>query len=140
MATSTERTLGILLGLALAMGATGCGGKEPPPQLPTSGAHVRAASRVELVNLVISDSERAGRVRALYIEIERLMLTTKQAEAKELRALGAPAEPRSPDETRALFKRFREVEQAALERYVALQLELRRATTREEFARLDAIK
>jgi len=140
MAVGIERSLRILLGLALSMGASGCGGKEPPPQLPTSGAHARAASRIELVDLVIGEPARAARVRALYVEIERLMLTTKQAEAKELRALGAPAEPRSPEATRAALQRFRAAEQGALERYVALQLELRSATTREEFARLDAIK
>jgi hypothetical protein len=140
MAASIERKLGILLGLVLAAAANACGGKEPPPQLATSGAHARAASRIELVDLVIADPARAARVRALYVEIERLMLTTKQTEARELRALGAPREPRSPDETRALFQRFRLAEQGALEKYVGLQLELRRATTPAEFARLDAIK
>jgi len=140
MEAGIERTLGIVLGLALTAAASACGGKEPPPQLATSGAHARAASRIELVDLVIADAARAARVRALYVEIERLMLTTKQAEAGELRALGAPREPRSPDETRTLFRRFRATEQGALEKYVALQLELRRATTPEEFARLDAIR
>jgi hypothetical protein len=140
MEAGIERTLGILLGLVLSAGASACGGKEPPPQLPTSGAHARAACRIELVDLVIGEPARAARVRALYVEVERLMLTTKQAEATELRALGAPREPLSPDETRARFRRFRAAEQSALERYVTLQLELRRATTPEEFARLDAIK
>src|SRR5690349_153626 len=107
MAEAIQRRLVLLLALA-AFGPAACGGKEPPPQLPTSGAQDRAASRIELVDLVIADPERAARVRALYGEIERLMLTTKQAQAKELRALGAPAEPRPPDETRALLRRFRE--------------------------------
>ena len=139
MAVAIQRRLVLLLALA-GVPLAACGGKEPPPQLPTSGAQVRAASRIELVDLVIAEPERAARVRALYVDIERLMLTTKQAQAKELRALGAPVTPRSPDETRAMLRRFREAEQAALEKYVLLQLELRRATTPDEFARLDAIK
>ncbi len=140
MAVAIQRRLGALLALAGCVAITACGGKEPPPQLPTSGAQDRAASRIELVDLVIADPARAERVRALYVDIERLMLTTKQAQAKELRAFGAPAAPRSAEETRAMLRRFRETEQGALEKYVALQLELRRSTTPEEFARLDAIK
>jgi hypothetical protein len=140
MAVTIQRRLVLLLALAGPLASPACGGKEPPPQLPTSGAQDRAASRVELVDLVIADGERAARVRELYVSIERLMLTTKQAQAKELRAVGAPTGPRSPEETRAMLRRFREAEQGALEKYVALQLELRRATTPEEFARLDAIK
>lgn len=139
MAVAIQRQLVVLLALsALELGA--CGGKEPPPQLPTSGAQDRAASRIELVNLVIADPVRAARVRALYVDIERLMLTTKETQVKELRALGGPPEPRTPGETRALLRRFGEAEQGALRQYVALQLELRRSTTPDEFARLDAIK
>jgi hypothetical protein len=113
---------------------------EPPPQLATTGAQVRAASRIELVELVIGDRARAEKVRALYLEIERLMLETKRAEARELIALGRSACPPSDAETRDAFSKFRAAEHGALERYVGLQLELRRATTPEEFARLDAIQ
>ena len=139
MAVAIQRAL-VMLGVAWSFGITSCGGKEPPPQLPTSGAQDRAASRIELVDLVIADPARAARVRALYVDIEQLMLTTKRAQSKELRAFGGAAEPRSAEETRAMLRRFREAEQGALEKYVALQLELRRSTTAEEFARLDAIK
>lgn len=126
--------------LACVSTVAACGGHEPPPQLATTGAHVRAASRVELVDLVIGDPARATKVRDLYVEIERLMLDTKRAEATQLVALGRPACPPSDAETRDAFKKFRGAEQAALKRYVILQLELRRATTPEEFAALDAIK
>jgi len=139
MAVTIQRRLVLLLALAT-LGLTACGGKEPPPQLPTSGAQDRAASRIELVDLVIDDPQRAARVRALYTSIEQLMLTTKRAQARELRALGAPGNPRSAEQTRAMLQRFRETEQGALEKYVTLQLELRRSTSPEEFARLDAIK
>ena len=140
MALRNGRSLGLLAGVVLAWGATGCGGKEPPPQLPTTGAHDRAASRIELVDLVVGDRARAARVRAIYVEIERLMLATKAAEANELRTLGLGPCPREPERTRAIFRRFREAEQRALHRYVALQAELRKETSEAEFARLDAIK
>ena len=140
MALPIGRSLGLLAGVALAWGATACGAKEPPPQLPTTGAHDRAASRIELVDLVIGDRARAARVRAIYVEIERLMLDTKTAEAKELQKLGLGPCPREPEQTREIFRRFRTAEERALRRYVALQAALRKETTQEEFARLDAIK
>lgn len=140
MALRNGRSLGLLAGVVLAWVATGCGAKEPPPQLPTTGAHDRAASRIELVDLVVGDRARAARVRAIYVEIERLMLATKAAEAKELRTLGLGPCPREPERTRAIFRRFREAEERALKRYVALQAELRKETSEAEFARLDAIK
>lgn len=116
-----------------------CGGTELPPQLATTAAQDRAASRVELVDLVISDPSRAERVRGLYVQIETLMRETKKAEARELAALGGPC-PQSDAATREAFRRFRQAEKAALKQYAGLQLELRRATTPEEFAKLDAIK
>lgn len=140
MAVPIGRSLGLLAGVVLAWGATACGAKEPPPQLPTTGAHDRAASRIELVELVIGDAARAARVRAIYVEIERTMLTTKAAEAKELEKLGLGPCPRAPAQTREIFARFRTAEEQALRRYVALQAELRRETTAEEFAALDAVK
>ena len=119
--------------------AVACGGTELPPQLATTAAQDRAASRVELVDLVISDRARAERVRELYVEIETLMRETKKAEARELVALGGPC-PASDAQTRDAFRRFSDAEKAALKQYAGLQLELRRATTPEEFEKLDAIK
>jgi len=125
--------------IGVAAVSVACGGTELPSQLATTAAQDRAASRVELVDLVIGDRTRAEKVRALYVEIEQLMRDTKRAEAKELVALGGPC-PRSDAETRAAFRRFRAAEKSALTKYAGLQLELRQATTREEFAKLDAIK
>ncbi len=132
--------LALVVALSIATSMAGCGGKNPPPQLPTSGAHERAASRIELVGLVIPDGARAAKVRALYVEIERLMLDTKRAEAQQLTALSTGDGSRTEAATRARFRRFRETEQQALEAYVHIQLELRKATTPAEFTRLDAIK
>jgi hypothetical protein len=106
--------------------------------LPTTEAHLRAASRVELVELVIGDHERAARVRALYIRIEELMLATKKAQAAQLLLLGD--DHRSEEAAREAVRKVRDTELGALKTYVGIQMELRRATTPEEFARLDAIR
>src|SRR6187401_1722768 len=74
--------------LALALAVTlpaAC--TEVPPNLPTSEAFKRNAPRIELVPLVIGDTERAERVRSLYIEVESLMLATKVAQAEQWKAL-----------------------------------------------------
>ncbi|HEY3499798.1 MAG TPA: hypothetical protein VGK73_34135 [Polyangiaceae bacterium] len=126
------------LGLGLGSSLGGCA-SELPPQLPSSDTQKRAATRVELVELVISDPVRAGKVRSLYVQIDDLMLSTKRRQADQLLELGSE-QARSAEETRELFRRFREAEAGALKRYVGLQLEIRTLTTPEEFARLDAIE
>ncbi|MEI9938650.1 MAG: hypothetical protein WDO69_15640 [Pseudomonadota bacterium] len=123
----------------LAFALPACGGEKAPPQLPSTAARDRAATRVELVNLVISDPERAAKVRSLYIAMDSLLLDAKRAQARQLAQLGAER-PSTDEETRARCIAVREAESSALERYVGLQLELRRFTTADEFARLDAIR
>ena len=132
----TSRWNALILAVGVALGACG---SELPPQLPSSETRQRAATRVELVELVISDPARARKVRELYVRIDELMLRTKLAQAAQLLELGAE-QPRTPDQTRELFRHFREAEADALKRYVDIQLEIRSLTSPEEFARLDAIK
>jgi hypothetical protein len=116
-----------------------CGGEKPPAQLPSTAARDRVAPRVELVDLVISDPARAAKVRALYIAMDSLLLDTRRAQARQFVLLRA-VQPSSDEETRARFSVVREAESSALDRYIRLQLELRRFTTADEFARLDAIR
>ncbi|HKO50227.1 MAG TPA: hypothetical protein VJV79_20995 [Polyangiaceae bacterium] len=123
----------------VAFAGLGCGGEKPPAQLPSTAARDRAATRVELVELVISDPERAAKVRALYIQMDSLLLDTKRAQARQLALLGAEP-PSSDHETRARLAAVQQAESNALEGYVRLQLELRRFTTASEFARLDAVR
>ena len=130
-------TLPLLAGL---LGVAACGGADLPPRLPSTEAYERAATRVELVEFVISDTERAEKVRSLYIEIEQLMLETQKTEAKELALLGTLRTGSREDQWRASVDVIRRAETSALERYTSLQLEIRALTSAEEFARLDAIK
>jgi hypothetical protein len=126
--------------LALAVLALAGCGNSPPPQLPTTSARDRAACHVGLVPLVVGDPVRAERVRALYVQMDTSMIAAKRAQAEQLLLLADPKVTRSDDDKRARFAQFQAIERRALERYIALQLELRRLTTPEEFARLAAIK
>jgi hypothetical protein len=123
----------------VALSLLGCGGEKPPAQLPSTSARDRAAKRVELVDLVISDRKRAAKVRSLYIAMDSLLLETKRAQARQLAVLGAER-PSTDDETRARFAAVRKAEASGLQSYAGLQLELRRFTTADEFARLAEIK
>ena len=129
----------VLLLALLALAPCACGGEKAPPQLPSTAARDRVATRVELVDLVISDRARAAKVRALYIAMDSLLLDTKRAQAGQLALLGGER-PSSDEETRTRLAAVRNAELSALERYIGLQLELRRFTTADEFARLDAIR
>lgn len=131
------RTLAALLAAALS-GALGC--SDLPPALPSTAAHARFASRVELVDLVIADRARAEKVRRLYAGIEELMLTVKRTTASQLVELGVDDPPRTDAETRAVVAKVRAADVAAFKRYIGLQMELRRSMNAEEFAKLDAIK
>ena len=134
-----RNSLRALLLALLALGVSACGGDKTPPQLPSTAARDRVATRVELVDLVISDRSRAAKVRSLYIAMDSLLLDTKRAQAAQLALLGGE-QASSDEETRARLVAVRNAESSALERYIGLQLELRRFTTADEFARLDAIR
>jgi hypothetical protein len=123
---------------AFVFGAPACA--DLPPSLPSTDAHLRFGSRVELVDLVISDRVRAAKVRDLYAQIEELMVTVKRTTAGEVIKLGSENPVRSDEETRAIVAKVRSTEIAAFQRYIKLQMELRRSMTAEEFAKLDAIK
>jgi hypothetical protein len=137
----SRRALSSVLAAALALlGAAACS-PDLPPALPSTAAYARFASRVELVDLVISDPARAAKVRNLYLEIEASLLATRRTNASQIAALGARKRaPGDEESTRALVKKVRDAELAAFQRYIGLQLELRRSLNAEEFAKLDAIK
>jgi hypothetical protein len=130
---------GGVLALFAAVSACACAVHQPPARLPSTAIHDRTASRVELVDFVISDPERARKVRALYQEIEELMRAAQSVESRELANVGS-ASLRSDGELRDSVAASREAELAALERYVQVQLEIRTLTTPKEFARLDRIR
>ncbi len=134
-----RKELALAVLASFACGLSACG-NSPPPQLPTTAVRDRAVSRVGLVTLVIDDQARAARVRALYEQMDALILAAKRAQAEQLKLLADACATRTDDERRARFAEFSATERRALEAYIALQMELRKLTTPEEFAKLDAIK
>lgn len=121
--------------------ASGCGGEEKPPSLTRTTVYNRFAPRVELVDLAISDSAKATKVRALYIEMETLFDALAANAAKELQPLAKPGHgPLTNEQMRGLFAQIRDDEAKAWKRYVAIQMELRSTLSRSEFARLDKVK
>ena len=56
-----------------ALGLLACGGDKPPAQLPSTAARDRVATRIELVDMVISDPVRAAKVRSLYMAMDSLL-------------------------------------------------------------------
>ena len=140
MTASPYRTVSALLVVfASLFGEAGCG-PDLPPSLPSTAAHARAASRIDLVDLVITDPERAEKVRRLYTEIEELMLAVKRTTAGEIVKLAAENPTQTDAETRAVVAKVRRADIDAFQRYVKLQMELRRSLNADEFAKLDAIK
>jgi hypothetical protein len=125
--------------LACLFGSAGCG-PDLPPSLPSTDAHLRAASRIELVDLVIADRLRAQKVRRLYEAIEASMVEVKRTTATEIARLAIEKPTRTDAQTRAAVAKVRDADLAAFRRYAKLQLELRRSMSAEEFARLDAIR
>lgn len=130
--------------LTLAMlGLVACGEPEArPPNHPTVAMKDRQVSRIQVVELVIADDGRARRVKQLLLDMEKLFQRFEReraAEARKLAELSARREYPEAD-VRAAMQRIRGVGKRAYPAYVALQLELRKHTTPEEFARLDEVR
>jgi hypothetical protein len=119
-----------------------CGAPDRPPNHPASGMRDRAAMRVELVALVVPDPGRAARVKQLYAEIDALGRELERKRTDRLAALRAlDARRDSTDEALgAAVRALRADGQAAFQRYVSLQMQLREQLTSDEFARLDATR
>jgi hypothetical protein len=121
--------------LVLALLSASCG--DLPPRLPTTAAHQHAGTRVGLVTLVVGDRVRADKVRAIYEEMDEVMVRAKTREALALVRLGAELAA-TDEQTRRAVAEVRKAELDALGRYVDLQMELRSVLTADEFARLEA--
>jgi hypothetical protein len=120
--------------------AAACAKKDIPPSLPRTQIYQRFAPRVELVELVIKDEKRAETVKDLYIQIEDTFYEQGLQAAKNLKALAGHKEQLTDNELRATFDTFRAGERAAYDRYIALQMKIRKAVNREEFAHLNALR
>jgi hypothetical protein len=136
--------------LALSMAASACGGPSGPPRHPVNELGARAAAKLDLVELVVSDPARAERLRRIYREAWQLGRDFDLARASALRQAYAVAANRTtakgqaePLHSAALERMMVppiELGRAKLQRYTSLMLEARTLLSEDEFRKLDATR
>jgi hypothetical protein len=102
----------------------------------------RVRPRIARIPLAVRGAERAERVQAIYVELERLIANFRLSRAHLLWQI-ANLRGDEPDLREQLTQRFDELRRAGrqtMEAYVEAQLELRTLLTPEEFARIDAMR
>ncbi len=130
-----------LAALLFASGFSSCK-KERPPNHPVSDMQARGASKIEVVEIVIKDAKRAELVKASYVAINDLAEETTLKRATHIKRIAELTDTYeiSKDEVRAEVAKLRLVGSEAYQQYIALQLDIRKNTTAEEFAKLDGMK
>jgi hypothetical protein len=134
-------------------GAVFCGAcnvKSVPPRHAVVESAASAVAKAELVDLVVSDPDRAERVQRIYLAIAALGYELEMRRAQNAAGSrlvfsgGAPAAPHAErvnarDLELALAPPL-EASHAAFERYVALVLEVRVLLREDEFERLRNVR
>jgi len=99
-------------------------------------------AQLGVIELVVKDEVRVQKAKHLYQEVELAFLT---AEARRLAAsqvalaMSGEGEP-TDDEIRQAFEMMETASREAFERYIALQLELRKVLTKSEFDQLTKVR
>jgi len=127
-----------------------CGAKESPPRHPVGEIRARLEAKLDLVDLVVKDPDRAARLREIYVEAWQLgydfdlerarSLQQAQAVAGERTTLDAQQEPLPEGALEGLMVPDLELGRATFARYTALMLEARTLLSDEEFKKLDATR
>lgn len=136
-----------LAGLVASLCVAGCGGPSGPPRHPVAEMTARTSAKLDLVELVVSDPDRAERVRRVYLQLLELgrefdllrqSSLVKAGEAWRQRAATTDSAAPAKAETLELVLAPPLADSsAAFDRYVALMLEARSLLTQDEFERLD---
>ena len=127
-----------LCALALATAAVACK-KERPPNHPVSDVKARAGSKIELVAIVVEDPERAKLVKGSYVAINELSAGLVSKRATHLKRIAELTDSYviSEDEVRTEVAALRQVGRDAYNEYVVHQLDIRKNTTADEYAKLE---
>ena len=141
-----QRAVALLAALAIA----GCGGPEGPPRHPVQEMTARATAKLDLVDLVVSDSERAQRVRQVYLQLVDLgrefdllrarALTRARADWQQRATPDAQTAPADGKTLELVLAPPLEQSKAVFERYTALMLEARSLLTQQEFEKLNKVR
>ncbi len=110
----------------------------------------RSTAKLELIDLVVSDPERAERVRAIYVELAvlgrdfdvaraRSILRSRDEWQRRTTAEGQAA-PASAEALELLLAPPVAEGKAAYERYTTLMLEARSLLSQDEFEALDRVR
>jgi hypothetical protein len=127
-----------------------CGAKETPPHHPVGEMRARLEAKLDLVDLVVKDPERAARLREIYVEAWQLgydfdlararSLQQAQGVASERTTLEAQQQPLPEGALEGLMVPDLELGRATFARYTALMLEARTLLSDDEFKKLDATR
>ena len=124
-----------------------CGAKESPPHHPVGAMRARVEAKLDLVELVVKDPDRAARVREIYLEAWQLGYDFDLARARSLQqAQAVVGEGASPDAQapEGVIERILlpdpEIGRASFARYTALMLEARALLSDDEFRKLEATR
>ncbi len=127
----------------------GCGGSKGPPRHPVQEMTARASAKINLIDLVVTDPQRAERLRRVYVELAAIGREFNMMRARSLakaradwqrRVQQTPDEAAKPETLELVLAPPVEDSKVIYERYVALMLEARSLLTREEFEKLDEVR
>ena len=139
-----KRTVAFLSVCLICLSITGCGDKNNQPRpLPLTRALDLASHKIGKVDLVVKDQDRAEKVKEILIEIEAFLLSQRKvqntAKAKAFATMGTDVEG-STAAFDAAFAKLRAKRETMYEKYVNLQLELRKHLTESEFKKLNKVR
>ena len=127
-----------------------CAGQSGPPRHPVGEMSARAAARIELIDLVVSDPKRAERLREVYLRIAALGDEFDQARARSILQVRSMARERSTPEAQAQPVDAATLERllapplvqsrAMFDRYAALLQQARSLLTPDEFETLNRVR
>ncbi|HKP62510.1 MAG TPA: hypothetical protein VJV78_37505 [Polyangiales bacterium] len=127
-----------------------CGGQSGPPRHPVGEMSARATAKIELIDLVVPDPQRAERVRDVYVRIAALGDEFDQARARSILQVRSIAEERSTPEAQAEPVDVSALERmlapplvqsrAMFDRYAALMQQARSLLTADEFETLNRVR
>lgn len=128
--------------LALSSLLPACASEAIAPPHPIFQMEDRIRSRTNIIPLIVRDPERAGRVVDLYIELEDIAATYRAKRALfKARLASLQGDEEDIDERiRAIFEAGKRESVRLGDRYIQVQLEIRKHLSPREFARIDRVR
>jgi hypothetical protein len=122
---------------------TGCASSDSaPPAHVVTGVEDRVRQRVNRIELVVDDAERAEKVTGVYLELEKLIIGYRRSLERDNETLWQVEADPATDEAviREMLAAARSNADQTWEQYAALQMQLRELLSRDEFEKIDALR